>query len=340
MPFIPTRWCKLRLDISGHFVAMHASTSDKEFTTVHQSWDPVPERMLYELPSPSPLRSTLNSLLQRLTAGLPDCRPGPHSTGPVPIAVFLASSSLSRLQPLLEFLAANLESTFAPDRIEVVRLTKSQPLRRNPIRLPLSVAGVKATASALQGLRSVLWLAGENVRNYGVRVTEVDSLKQAFTEEPLDVLLTDQPGQASTTIRRLPSRRRPRLVIAFGAGIDVERVSRGTAWLQIPTLPDTVASQAFVRDFLYAVLHDLPLHEAVKAAERLSGPKGLPATLFADPLSLEYLRLSDVLAHMHRRVINGRPLCPSWILTPSLNAFGKASRTWRRRCASRLRQQS
>lgn len=301
MPFVPVRWLKLRFGFSGRYVRMYASTSDEKREKVYQAWDPSPERMVCAAPVPSPLYSGLKRLLQPLTECLPQSRPGPHNTGPVPAAVFLASSSSPRLQALIDHLAATLEPDFAPDQIEAVRLAKSRPLRRDPFRLPLKIAAVAATGSALQEFQSAPWLNDQDVRNFGVRIKEADSLKQAVVDEALDILLTDEPGKASTTVRRLPPKCRPRLVIGFGTGKGAEETPSGTAWLSIPTLPGAAGSRTLVTEFLYAILHDLPLHEAVKAAERRCGADRLSARLFADPLSIEYLRLTYAFADMQRR---------------------------------------
>jgi hypothetical protein len=77
------------------------------------------------------------------------------------------------------------------------------------------------------------------------------------------------------------------------------RVPEGMSVLWVPLLPgsDTVSEASFVKELLYGIIHDYPLHEVTKSSVRLAGASlNGPPVLIADPASVEDLRMTDALA--------------------------------------------
>ena len=107
-----------------------------------------------------------------------------------------------------------------------------------------------------------------------------------------DVLVTGQPDVAVDVSRRLPLRRRPRLIVSIGplAATSAPLLPPpGTALASFGAYPSVVP------DVLYGLVHDLPIHEAAKAAIRTNPAAGSLARVFADPFTNQSLRIRDAL---------------------------------------------
>jgi hypothetical protein len=119
-----------------------------------------------------------------------------------------------------------------------------------------------------------------------------------------DIAVCDGPAGRAVLdlVRGLERERRPRLVIWLLDPLEtlprIVSPPDGTALL---VLPAQVDAPGFVRDFLYGLIHDYPLHEAFKAALRGSGltyaapgfSAAGPPWLVADPLTNQGLRMAD-----------------------------------------------
>ncbi|MBV9925263.1 MAG: CHAT domain-containing protein [Acidobacteria bacterium] len=250
-----------------------------------------------------------NEDIRALVKTLPQWRSGPHGNGPVPLAVFV--------EPPPDFAAVfdweELAERLLPpdvdrDYVQLARLVPRPRVRkRPPFRLPLRVLAVGLRPSlALEKLRAADWYANDpGTREHGIEIEAVEphDLADALARKEWSAVLVDEEDGPRT--RRLVLARRLPLVVLFAPpepeprfpplGV---RVPGETALLRLAG-DDVFAS--YVKDFLYGIIHDYPLHEALKAADRDQPewpPPPVKALLLANPESNNHLRLSDALTQL------------------------------------------
>jgi hypothetical protein len=205
---------------------------------------------------------------------------------------------------LRDLLVARLTSRLpqAADLLQVVRLSPGKWTPREAPSLPLRFLAIgPASHSSLEGLINANWYGGHAVvQTYGLSIQRVTPFKvRDSLESGADLVIVDAlhfPWLLSE-IRRLPFARRPRLVITLDvppSGIFEPLAPAGVAQLRVPLLPWPV-TQDIVREFLYGIIHDQPLHEATKTSQRLQPPPRPPLRLTANPRTNQGLRISDAL---------------------------------------------
>ena len=121
-----------------------------------------------------------------------------------------------------------------------------------------------------------------------------------------DVVLTRRPQEVFHVARHLTVEQRPRLVVGVFAETGDLSSLRGIAYLSCTGNPVDVSH--FVQELVFGFIHDLPVHEAVKAAQRKFQ---VIATLVADPISNQYLRIFDSLAEVKRQSDRWRTSLPN-----------------------------
>jgi hypothetical protein len=297
MPGIATRWAVVRLRFAGPTASMYYRDSRRR--SRHFSWDWRLVRPPGIYPTTSELAG-LTTLLESLMHGLPPGRTGPHNTGPVPVAVFLGAPPLPGLDELDEF--QRLIGPIELDRIQLARLS-GKSVHRARFDLPFRVLGLGPVASAaLEGFRSAGWYGQSvDVQEFGFVIDQDDHRDALLGGLPRDIVLVDSP-EGVHTIRRQPIARRPRLIILLddrGERFDDLPLPSGVALLRVRPGPSREVGK-FIKAFFYGLIHDLPLHESLKAAIREVRP-AFRAILVADPKSNESLRIRDALLQIKRR---------------------------------------
>lgn len=265
-------------------------------------------------------------LVQTTLSSLPLWQIGPHASGPVPLPIFIEPPQAHAAGYPWEAAVENLlEPSIDRDRIQTVRLSKEKShVRQLPLALPLRVLAIgKNCDTALSTFRSANWYDNQFVQESGLSIETVDVTNTWHTlkAQQHDIVMTDDASVdlvlTETARLSLSSGKRPRLVIFLGRSNHEGYVMNldtppGTAFLWLPVI-DTMGHPnpglpELIKEFLYALIHDYPLHEALKAATRVAGScLERSALLIATPNSNQSLRLSDAMVQLQNEVKAVRP---------------------------------
>lgn len=210
------------------------------------------------------------------------------SRGSAPIALFYSFPRYIELPDLrARFMdSINVAAGFGP--IQVVRLGAAKIIRRPPLQLPFSILCTPETGSIID---IYPWMQDPIVSQFGLHVETLSGdLEMTLRTGNFSVLVTASPGDAVPMLRRLPVP--PRLIIVAGQLAEPVEEIPGVARLELGR-----PNPAFLQDFIFGIIHDLPLHHALFSASR----PGYTADLVADPLSNQSLRLSQVLIGLKRQ---------------------------------------
>ncbi len=228
------------------------------------------------------------------------------------------------------------------DGIEVVRLARDVWEPRSPFRLPLVIQPIGTEAAqALTVVGTDTWYQDPDVREFGLVLSGPNVPDCICGGLPSDIVVctpSDLAGVLRGVWAAIPSER-PRLILVLG-GVAVassEPLPEGISLLVIPvnTSPDAAS---FFSDFLYGIIHDNPLHSALKLAmSAMHDPLSGPTRLISDPEAIHDLRLKDALsAVLHEALqLRSAPFAgvdPAWFadipksheLTSALNLLTEA----------------
>ena len=133
MPYVPYRWAVIRLSFSGPFLRVRINDSLGRRASARAEWS---AGLSLGLPSGASLAKVIWQSLLNLTEGLPPTRSGPHSTGPVPVAIFL--SMPLQLEGWAQEEITKLVGARS-DEFQIVQLSNGRSLRREPFRLPFRI---------------------------------------------------------------------------------------------------------------------------------------------------------------------------------------------------------
>jgi hypothetical protein len=304
MPFIPNRWVILRLGFSGPFVRCNYSDSlgrDRDFSW---DWRGLPPPQVWPPPAGSETALEFARLTRSLIDDLPNTRWGGVPTDLVPLAVFVEVPAGLPFLGLEEQL--KLWPPLKPERIQVVQLAPATQRRRSPFQLPLNVFAIGEEAPlALSRLEESSWYSGSaQVREFGLHIQSASRLtSEKLRSTPSDILLTDATIPVFEGLNQLPEAQQPRLVVLldknFQRPLDLPPPA-GIAVLRLPDVSFGPNVANFLREFTYGILHDFPLHEAVKSASLQIRPIFDPL-LIADPMSNQSLRFADALSELKKQ---------------------------------------
>lgn len=305
------------------------------------------------LDAPIYVPGDLESLLETVIAAFPSQRFGPHAQGPAPAPIFVdaPTAALGEVpelpsdyswQSFVEHLPPLLRRR---ERVQLVALTGSRWMTRSPFRLPLRVLAVGTRcADALTSLQSASWYTSDtDVQIYGLHfeTAKPAQLAKALRAEIREVVIVEKSEVAALfkAVARLadPANRRPRLVIVPADGVDTPwpretKIPPGVAVLWIPNFSVPTVEQ-FTREFFYGIIHNYPLHEALKTAMRAVStlvPTWPSPVLFADPLTNASLRLSDTLTQMEQETMALNQTVAKGDLDTFLQRMGEESPSARR----------
>jgi hypothetical protein len=315
MAIVPDRWALLRVRFEGPFVVARLTDSEGGRTRAH--WEG-------PFAWPSDALGRVAERLRGLMHVLPLARPGPHNTGPVPLALFVdLPGFLWSDPPRCDGFLWPL-SLIHGDRLQVVGFAGSLRRRRPTFTLPFDVVAHGALAQlAVQGVGSAPWAQDPLVQHLGFTTLDVDehddeALERTLRERDRDVLVTGDTAEAVETSRALPLAARPRMIVSLDPS-PVVRPPAGTALVHIGPVPEAVQT------ILYGLVHDLPLHEALKAALRMHPSSPLSARLFADPWTNQSLRIRDALIALQAEAEGLETSLPQVGLAPFLDrAYAQA----------------
>jgi hypothetical protein len=209
-----------------------------------------------------------------------------------------------------------IQPILGPERFQIVRLRYRPWTRHPPFRLPFRIlVGDDAAMGVADELRAMGWLEDDVVQRYGMRIDVRawgQPLANALLGAPYDILIAE--GGAPTMrmlARRMPrGAHRPRLIISLEHGpLDPSvPVPAGVSLLRVPGR----RAAAWTAEFILGLVHDQPLHEALRSAQRTrSGDLDGDPVLIADPFGDQSLRIADaryqVLEEVTRLRIKSAP---------------------------------
>lgn len=326
MPLLPNRWAVLRLRSSGPRIEWRYSDSLRRVRQL--SWDAkeFAARQVWPPPPGSHSFSEFTGLIRDLAEGMPSERWG-AGTGSVPVAVFI------ELPPEVSFGDLQRRSTFGseldPQALQFVQLPRTRRFRRSPFELPLNVFAVgPESPRALTELEKSSWYAYPAVQEFGLRIqTSEQSSSSKLKEAQSDILLADASSPVLSYLHRLPAARRPRLLVALDQHFNEPFRLQAPPGVAVLRLPDVRAGQdveRYLRAFTYGILHDSPLHGALRSASLEVHPQFEPL-LIADPASNQSLRMEDALTGIKRQTERLEATLPELDFDPLLRRVAQAS---------------
>jgi hypothetical protein len=250
--------------------------------------------------------------VEALAGTLPDVR-GPHVEGPLRVPVFLGLGGLEDSHALFAELS-ELVVRLGP--AWPVELGTWQVLRRPPFRLPFHVATLPGTELLGEALFDSGWTRELGERGpYALRVESM-SLEQvakgALDDVSPDILVT-----LVQDLELVLERSRetfvwssPRLIVA----IDDSEEPRIRSHQALPEgcsllIPSRAASPVLlIQELIAALVHDLPLHDALAEMGMRQGLGPLDLHLWSDPDSDHALRISEAQGALKRETFEVEPL--------------------------------
>lgn len=228
--------------------------------------------------------------LARLAAGLPMGRPGPHDTGPVPLAVFVAWRSIEQESSdaqqewtddelsLREVLAraadmARLRDLIGeaihPNLVQLAWFARAADAEERPdFTLPLRVLTIgDAAARATARIENAPWLRqSDATQGYGFTIENTEThgsdlqIWSMSSRADIVVLGSDASTEAQW-LHKVSRFRHPRLIVQANVLQSTLGPPPRTSVLQVPESDFDFA----VETALYGVIHDLPFHEITKS---------------------------------------------------------------------------
>lgn len=243
-------------------------------------------------------------------------RTGPHASGPIPLAVFVEGPPEMPDHPWTAITESLPPIRIHMPRIQTLRLSRGKWAARPPFRLPLRVLSVgEKCRNALKGFQSASWYINDpEVQQYGLQFDTItpDRIARTLRAGICDVIVVEDQiyKEVLKSVGHLhnPSLMRPRLLIVLSEGIkkhytENPSVPPGVSLLWVEDYGDDHLMR-FIKEFFYGIIHNYPLHEALKSAIRdVNLPPGNDPVLFADPGSNHYLKLSDALTQLHEETL-------------------------------------
>ncbi|HVR39277.1 MAG TPA: CHAT domain-containing protein [Thermoanaerobaculia bacterium] len=258
---------------------------------------------------PAELRTTLAATL----AAMP-YQTGPHSTGVVPLAIFVSidDSAIDRPAADVTAIAADaLASAFNidPNAFQTVVLPNREYPQRPLFTLPLRIGATSPeTFALLDEVRQREWISNDPiVSKFGLQFEPVSVFDPPPGELP-DVLLLDHWNELQALFIIEPERR-PRLVIACGFEPALDDHALAESSCLVIRDPIDAISPTFIKKIVYALIHDQPLPEMLKSAFRESPPTD--AYLIADPASVQQLRMFHAMQELENEIATLESQLPS-----------------------------
>ncbi|NOT58754.1 MAG: hypothetical protein HOP19_00860 [Acidobacteria bacterium] len=307
-------WVSYEDDTGTHReLPSHADSPGADYSATSSTLLPWPAGLP---PYPIYVPQDLETLLQQAVASLPSFRPGPHAIGSVPLPIFVEGPAELPHHPWATLVEQLPQIAPYLPRLQTVYLTPKKPIARPAFRLPLRVLAVGGRCdAALEYMKSADWYANDPVvKTHGLQFETVEpqQMAKALRAEMREVVMIEDTEVADLlkAASRLPQPvlTRPRLVIVLSTGVSQPSTARlnlppGMALLWIKD-GGLSAVESFIKEFLYNLIHNYPLHEALKAAAqsvKVFSPSELQ--LFANPQSNHYLRLSDALTQLQQETL-------------------------------------
>jgi hypothetical protein len=247
------------------------------------------------------VRGKITEPIAQLVGSLPDGRPGMRNDGPMPVPIFVRVTGPQRSPSAWTHLVRALRFPgIARERLQFVHLTDRSPRMRPPFRLPFNVLTLgNPERFGLNRLLQRPWFRSSPVvRERGIRIRQTNRLHlgQSFEETRQDILFVSQLHSvfAYRTIRNLSPSYRPRLVVDRSP--EVPEIPEGVSVLHCP---GELAFGSLGTEVLFALIHDLPFHEMLRALQRKSKASA-EFSLYSNPSANHELRILDAYQSLRR----------------------------------------
>jgi hypothetical protein len=225
---------------------------------------------------------------------------GPHRTGLSPLPIFVGGALSLAGDEVFALIVEAIHATGCnvdADTLQFVRLARDPWSVPRPFRLPLRIGWNGGDAdAALTALRRTHWI-DDVVREHALQIVP----ELASMASPPNILVLGKSGVSNEDWIAVDARRQPRpqLVVSFDPKCGAAVLGRkrpllpaGVSFIDAGDVPLGPQREAVVKAIVYGVVHDQPLHEAVKSALREHGG---PLSLISDPASNHSLRMNDAL---------------------------------------------
>ena len=240
---------------------------------------------------------------------LPEGRLGIRNDGPVPLPIFVRGIGPGANPLTWSQLGTALRiSGIDEDRLQFVHLTGEMNTQRPPFRLPFNVLALGDRFQyGLAPLMRRPWFASDRaMRQQGVTIEEAarSELRRKLQETRQDVLFLSERHSsfAYHVISGLALSSRPRLIVDRSA--EVHSIPDGVSVLHAP---GTAGIGSLGTEVLFGLIHDLPLHEMLRAVtRRIKSATGF--SLYSNPRANHDLRIMDAYRDLRRQVIQVQSL--------------------------------
>ncbi len=340
-------WVILRLQYSPTNLWVHYEDSTgvtrvpTSVPAIDSAWLPRPLPPPWNLIGDVMVPGDFDALLHAALAAVANTYPVPwREKVPLPI-FFEAPPGHNASQPWEQIIEGLLLPGVNPDLVQLIQLSGDKgKVQQPPLTLPLRILTMgQHCDDVLTTLKASSWYRNdEAVRTNGlsIEIAWPTELPFKLKSEQRDIILADQnsivPLLAQIERLTLTSNRRPRLIIFFGEP-DTERyvlsltLPKNIAFLWLPVHgPMSYTDpgmQAFAKEFFYSIIHDYPLHEAVKVTNRAHGA-ALPRSplLIANQSSNNSVRISQAMEQLQIQLKS----IPQWNRFGNLYQFITRSR--------------
>ena len=321
MPFVPDIWQTLRLRYSDLLAQCTYSDSLGRKRTFRWRRREITSAVAFPARGSFEFSRDFARLTQTLVQDMPNSRWHEYFSDTAPLGIFVAAPSSISIKDVEAELSNILTGVLPSERIQCVQLSPSKAMSRTPLRLPLNILAAGEMAQiALSDLKERRWFGGsDQVKEFGIRIqSEREVSRETLSTFAADIVVTDDTDHLFDDIRKVREQRRPRLVILLGKDFREPsewKISPGVALLMLPDPASDKSLPVFLKAFVYGVVHDFPLHAALKSAILEEHPESIPL-LIADPHSNQSLRIMDALIDLRRQSDRLQATLPTFNFQP------------------------
>lgn len=219
----------------------------------------------------------LGTELPRLTEDLRE-QTGPHATGPSSVPVFIDCPPRTDGEGIVRALLRAIH--VADDAVQLVSLPRIEAPAAPLLELPIGIGWSSAAAEAVvTDLRRTSWVDD---------MVFASGLRFGVAPKDANILITDRSVKLGDAVR---------LLVNVGETPLRRRVSVPT--IDVGSGPHEKRRKTLER-LVHGIVHDYPLHEAVKSAERLTG---VPLRLYSTPIQNQSLRLTGAFTKARDQLV-------------------------------------
>lgn len=234
----------------------------------------------------------------------------------LPLAVYMDLPKRPYISYDIAFLERHISQyleNVIQDRQEIQLLHYSSKIEdKPPFSLPFNIRYLnEATGNLLEEVRTASWYNNNTeLERFGLNMRNMHAESRDISDPDTDILLVNEEEywqMGLETIETVP----PRLLIVicrypyWFQRLPYRPLGRGVRYnhLFISLRPETVIGK-YLKDFIYALIHDFPLHEALYHARQLNAESYNEYLLISSPVANQYLRIRDAIDSFKNTIHN------------------------------------